>query len=60
MRNRWIAGVGAVCVAAGVGMVVALGPGVEPARGTEVLPRFGDCEKLRDWYVRESLPQVGP
>ncbi|MGH3425888.1 MAG: beta-propeller domain-containing protein, partial [Nocardioidaceae bacterium] len=60
MRNSWIAGLGAVCVTAGVGSFVALGPGAEPAGATDALPRFGDCQQLRDWYVREALPHVGP
>lgn len=39
--------------------VVVTGPFAAPA-GAEALKPFDDCEALRDWYVDQALPQVGP
>ena len=33
---------------------------VAPPAAAQGLPQFGDCEQLRRWYVRTTLPRVGP
>jgi hypothetical protein len=31
-----------------------------PRAAADELPAFTDCDELRDWYVDQALPQVGP
>ena len=46
----------------GGGLVNAAAPPVERTLSltAQSLPAFGDCEQLRRWYVRTTLPRVGP
>jgi hypothetical protein len=49
-------------VASGAGDLVGAVGGMfrVPAAAAEGLPTFGDCAELRQWYVDQALPQVGP
>ncbi len=67
-RPRLLAGAGLAAVtgiATAAVLTATLGtgvPGVVPppaASASELLPAFGDCEELRQWYVDAALPFVG-
>ncbi len=50
----------AACAAVSSG-VLGSTPGLRPpAAAAAELPAFDDCEQLRQWYVDQALPDVGP